>query len=85
MRIRYYVLPRGDHFDVFRESVHKGQHVLRSRAIEAATTMARLETRFARCPTEVLIEDAGGQFAVGGSFDAPRGDVEPPAALAKAG
>lgn len=74
MRIRYYVLPRGDQFDVFRESVHKGQHVLRSRAVEAATTMARLETRFARSSTEVLVEEAGGQFRVGASFDAAVAD-----------
>jgi hypothetical protein len=70
MRIRYYVLARHEHFEVYRESVQKGRHVLRNRALESATTMARLETRFAGTATEVLMEEADGRFRGVGSFDA---------------
>jgi hypothetical protein len=71
MRIRYYVLSKGQQFEVYRESVAKSAHVLRGRAIEAATTMARLETRFTGAPTEVAIETIQGHFMPGGRFDPP--------------
>jgi hypothetical protein len=71
MRIRYYVLSKGQQFEVYRESVAKSAHVLRGRAVEAATTMARLETRFTGAPTEVAIETIQGHFMPGGRFDPP--------------
>jgi hypothetical protein len=69
MRIRYYVLAKGQQFEVYRGSISKGMHALRSRAVEAATTMARLETRFTGKPTEVAIEADDGQLLPASRFD----------------
>lgn len=69
MRIRYYVLAKGQQFEIYRESASKGVHALRGRAVEAATTLARLETRFTGMPTEVTIEAVDGQLLPGPRFD----------------
>lgn len=74
MRVRYFVIQKDHQFEVYREAVEKGRHTFRSRAVDAATTMARLEARLGGTPTEVVIEQAAGQFQPGERFDPPRRD-----------
>jgi len=62
MRIRYYVLTKGQQFEVFREDISKGSSSIRNRAMELARSLARLETRFTRAATEVLVEDHQGHL-----------------------
>jgi len=62
MRVRYYVLAKGQQFEVFREDLSKGASALRNRATDLAKTLARLETRFTRSATEVLVEDPQGHL-----------------------
>ncbi len=69
MRVRYYVLARELQFEVFRESVSKSSHTIHARAIDAARTMARLEARLARTPTQVLVEDEQGQLRIEAEYE----------------
>lgn len=69
MRIRYYVLTKGQQFEVFREDISKGSSSIRNRAMELARSLARLETRFTRAATEVLVEDHQGRLNSALRFD----------------
>jgi hypothetical protein len=69
MRIRYYVVAKGQQYEVFREDISKGASVMRSRAADLAKTLARLETRFTRTPTEVLVETADGRMRTEMRYD----------------
>jgi ATP-dependent exoDNAse (exonuclease V) alpha subunit len=80
MRIRYYVLTKGQQFEVFREDISKGTSSIRNRAMDLARSLARLETRFTAASTEVLVEDEAGHLASVLRFDpvsdaAPRGGL----------
>lgn len=74
MRIRYYVLAKGQQFEVFREDISKGTSSIRNRALDLARSLVRLETRFTRSATEVLVEDLEGRLRSTHSF-APTDDA----------
>lgn len=79
-RVRYYVLARDNGYEVLREDVGKGSSNVRQRAVELARSLARLEPRFTRAATEVVIEDRDGCLRSTLRFDptddaAPRGGV----------
>ena len=69
MRVRYYVVAKGQEYEVFREDASKGMSAMRSRAIDVAQTLARLETRFTSVPTEVQVEAVDGRLQTECRFD----------------
>jgi len=69
MRVRYYVVAKGQQYEVFREDVSKGMSAMRSRAIDIAQTLARLETRFTSVPTEVQVEAVDGRMRTETRFE----------------
>lgn len=69
MRVRYYVLAKGQQYEVFREDVSKGMSTMRSRSVDLANVLARLETRFTSVPTEVQVEMVDGRMRTESRYD----------------
>jgi len=62
MVIRWYVLPRGDHYAVLREAKPHGKHETRQRAIDAALFMATVEANMQGYVGEIFVEDEHGRM-----------------------
>jgi hypothetical protein len=62
MRVRYYVRPFGDQFQVLREGKPQGRHDGKRRAIESAIFMATIEAGKQGEAVELFVEDDAGRL-----------------------